>query len=284
MVYNPYAIYVHCDGAMNYDSVSSGGVGYVIVFPEVIEIETISVSIGKYVGANIERLELEAIIQGMEELLRLFKTQSNQLRKANQIILCTDRFALNDQDRTNPYRIKEWRKNNWLNHEGKPIKNSDLLDKLDKTRKKLVDSLHCRVNIEYERRKKHKPADKLAKAGKTLFSRKENIAIKGTKTAKKLYGGLTIDYKHLKPHDEIIIHIYRKEPVREEWEVLAEICKGGHKGYKVKIYTDNALASKLQRRHIYRVKIRQVFSYHIHIYSSIYDYKNKSKILNSTYE
>ncbi len=284
MVYNPYAIYVHCDGAMNYDSDSSGGVGYVIMFPEVIEIEPISASIGKYVGANIERLELEAIIQGMEEVLRLFKTQSNQLRKANQIILCTDRFALNDQDRTNPYRIKEWRKNNWHNHEGKPIKNSDLLDKLDKTRKKLVDSLHCRVNIEYERRKKHKPADKLAKAGKTLFSRKENIAIKGTKTAKKLYGGLTIDYKRLKPHDEIIIHIYRKEPVREEWEVFAEICQGEHKGYKVKIYADNALASKLKRQHIYRVKIRQVFNYHIHIYSSIYDYKNKSKILNSINE
>lgn len=284
MVYNPYAIYVHCDGAMNYDSVSSGGVGYVIVFPEVIEIETISASIGKYVGANIERLELEAIIQGMEELLRLFKTQSNQLRKANQIILCTDRFALNDQDRTNPYRIKEWRKNNWHNHEGKPIKNSDLLDKLDKTRKKLVDSLHCRVNIEYERRKKHKPADKLAKAGKTLFTRKENIAIKGTKTAKKLYSGPTIDYKHLNVHEELIIHIYRKEPVREEWEVFVEICKGEHQGYKVKIYADNALASKLQRRHIYRVKIRQVFSYHIHIYSSIYDYKNKSKILNSINE
>lgn len=284
MVYNPYAIYVHCDGAMNYDSDSSGGVGYVIMFPEVIEIEPISASIGKYVGANIERLELEAIIQGMEELLRLFKTHSKQLRKANQIILCTDRFALNDQDRTNPYRIKEWRKNNWHNHEGKPIKNSDLLDKLDKTRKKLVDNLHCRVNIEYERRKKHKPADKLAKAGKSQLTSKENIAIKGTKTARKLFDGSTVDYKRLKPNEEIIIHIYRKEPVKVEWEVFAEICKGENQGKKVKIYANDGLATRLQRQHIYRAKIRHVFRYHIHIYSNLYDYKKKSKIIISTNE
>ncbi len=282
MTYNPYAIYVHCDGAMNYDSNSSGGIGYVIIFPENIELEPITNSVGKFVGANIERLELEAIIQGMEEILRLSKKYSAQFRKANHIIITTDRFALNDEERTNPHRIRQWRKNRWHNHEGKPIKNSDLLDKLDKNRKKLVGNLHCRVNIQYERRKKNKPADKLAKAGKDFPLKKDNIAIKGTKPAKRLFEGLLIDYKKLNKKEELIIHIYRKEPVREAWEIFAEVCKGKFYGYKLKIYAEDRLASRLQRQHIYRVKIKDVLRYHINVYGQIYDYKNKTKLLNLT--
>lgn len=42
MTFNPYAIYINCDGAMDYDSKNTGGVGYVITFPDFIELETIS--------------------------------------------------------------------------------------------------------------------------------------------------------------------------------------------------------------------------------------------------
>jgi len=31
---DPHALYVYCDGAMDYDRVSSGGVGFEIVFPD----------------------------------------------------------------------------------------------------------------------------------------------------------------------------------------------------------------------------------------------------------
>ncbi|AWX43636.1 hypothetical protein HME9304_00627 [Flagellimonas maritima] len=36
------AIYIHCDGSMMYDSQSSGGIGYVIKFPEYLELEDVS--------------------------------------------------------------------------------------------------------------------------------------------------------------------------------------------------------------------------------------------------
>jgi len=96
MTFNPHAIYINCDGAMDYDSKNTGGVGYVITFPEFIELDAISESVGRYIGANIERLELQAIIQSMEEVLRLSKVHYSELRKATHIIITTDRFALQD--------------------------------------------------------------------------------------------------------------------------------------------------------------------------------------------
>jgi len=68
-MFNPYAVYVNCDGAMDYDSKNSGGVGFVITFPDFVPLEPIPISIGRYVGGNIERLELEALIQAMKETI-----------------------------------------------------------------------------------------------------------------------------------------------------------------------------------------------------------------------
>ena len=275
MSYNPHAIYVHCDGAMDYNSKSTGGVGYKIIFPDFVDLESIQESIGRYEGANIERLELEAIIQGMEEILRVFHCNKEKLRNANQIIFVTDRFALQDSDRTNPYKIKEWRNKGWHNHEGKPIKNSDLLEKLDKTRKKIRDLCYCRVEINFKPRKFNKAVDKLAKAGKTNPILKDTIAIKGTKTAKRLFSDSSIDYTQLKEKEEIIINIYRKEPVREQWEIFAEIYEGKYMGRKMKIYTDDTLAAKLQRQHKYRIRLKNVLKFHVTIYKTIHEIKDK---------
>ena len=66
---NPYALYVYCDGAMDYGPKNAGGIGLEIFFPEFVGLESIKKSIGSYEGANIERMELEAIIQGMKEVL-----------------------------------------------------------------------------------------------------------------------------------------------------------------------------------------------------------------------
>ena len=50
MAFNPHALYINCDGAMDYDSINAGGVGFVIKFPESAQLEDISVSLGKYKG------------------------------------------------------------------------------------------------------------------------------------------------------------------------------------------------------------------------------------------
>lgn len=266
---NPYALYINCDGAMDYDKTSTGGIGFVVTFPESVGLEEISESIGFYSGGNIERIEYEALIQGMLFVLELFGKYKEQLRNINQIIFISDRYALNDHERTNPYKIKAWRQNKWKNHEGKPIKNHELLDKLDKTRKKLSEQTHCRVNIEYRPRKQNKAADKLAKAGKLKGLKIDTLAKRGEKIGKRMFEGGEIKYSKLKASDIIQIHIFRKDPVQEQWEIWCELIKGENLGEKLKIYSDNQLAAKLKRRNSFEVRIKGVFAHHISIYRTI---------------
>lgn len=266
---NPYAIYVNCDGAMNYDSKNSGGVGFVIRFPETVQLDEIPVSLGIYEGANIERLEMEALIQAMNTVMKTFEMHREILKNIQQIIFVTDRFGLSDRERTNPFTIKAWRKNKWRNHEGKPIKNHELLDKLDKTRKKLSEKTYTRVNIEYSPRRQNKAADKLAKAGKTKGLINESLATKGQKIGKRKYDGAEITYRNLSAKDELHVRIFRKDPVQDEWEVWAEICDEQNNGKKFKIYVDNKLATKLKRMNEFIIKIKTIFTHHIHIYRTI---------------
>ena len=268
-VKNPHALYINCDGAMDYSKGSPGGVGFIFSFPDSVGIEDISFTKGVYIGGNIERIEYEALIQAMEHALKLFETYHDKLGNVKQIIFVTDRYALKDDERTNVYKIQTWRHNKWKNHEGKPIKNHDLLDKLDKTRRKLSQFTRTRVNIIYRPRKQNKQADKLAKKGKIEGLKNDSLAKKGEKIGKRLFDGAEIKYVKLKPRDELLIHIFRKDPVQEQWEIWAEICEGDNKGEKLKIYTDNALAGKLQRRNFYSVKLKEVFRFHTKIFKTI---------------
>ncbi|MCX6233763.1 MAG: hypothetical protein NT175_03445 [Bacteroidetes bacterium] len=276
---NPHAVYVNCDGAMDYNSENSGGVGFVITFPDSIPLEPIPISIGRYTGGNIERLELEALIQAMKKTIDVFSEYRVLLRNIKQIIFITDRFGLSESEKTSPNKIKNWRSNKWKNYEGKPIKNHKLLDELDKTRKKLSDKTYARVNIEFRPRKQNKIADKLAKSGKKEGIKTDRLSKKGEKIGKRKYDGNEINYTKLHEKKELHIHIFRKDPVQDEWEVWVEICNESNKGNKLKIYADDKLAAKLQRRNEYSVRIKSVFNHHIHIYRTI---KKLRKEMHST--
>lgn len=264
---NPYALYVFCDGAMNYDSRSTGGVGIEIRFPESLNLESIKISRGRYEGANIERLELEAILQGMNEVIKLFEEKREELRNINTIIFITDRIGL--VDITSPYRIRDWRRNRWHNYEGKAIKNSDLLDKIDKTRRKITDKISCRLRIQYRRRKFTKSADKSAKMGKKQTIAKRDIALKGLKIGKRKYDDIHVDYKLLGEKDEYVVRVFKKVPVQEQWEISVEICEGKLLGKKLNIYTDSEIERRLHRHHQYRIRIKEVFANHVIVYRTI---------------
>lgn len=273
---NPYAVYVNCDGAMDYDSKNTGGVGFMINFPDSVALDPIPISIGRYVGGNIERLELEALIQAMKKTIEVFEKHNELLRNINQIIFITDRYGLKEEEKTSSYKIREWRKNQWKNHEGKPIKNHKLLDELDKIRKKLSDKTYARVAIEYRPRKENKAADKLAKAGKKDGLVTDKLSKKGEKIGKRKFDGNEILYSKLKEKDELHVHIFRKDPVQEEWEIWVEICKDENKGNKLKIYSDDILASRLQRRNEYIIRVKKVYKHHIHIFKTIKKISKKS--------
>jgi ribonuclease HI len=120
-MHNPYAIQVHCDGAMSYDKNQTGGNGFYIEFPESIDKESISVSI-RNDKQGIHRLEMISILESIEKLLSIERNQPGILRKASSVEIYTDRYSVTDEKFLNPYRIKEWRNKRWKNHEGADIK------------------------------------------------------------------------------------------------------------------------------------------------------------------
>jgi ribonuclease HI len=267
------AIYIRCDAGMDYKPKSPGGIGVVIEFPEFINLEPIQFEYGKYLGAGIERLEIEAIIKGMEELMSLFSSLKDNLKSVTRIIVVTDRFGLSDENKTSAYAIRDWRKNKWKNFEEKSIKNQDLLDKLDKTRNKLSATTYCNVKIQFQPRRHNKVANKLSHIGKKKFIQDKSIEVKGIKQGRRKFDGEEIKYSLLKPKEEYIIHVFKKDPVSDQWEIHAEFFDGEFTGRKIKIYTDNKLERKLHRHHIYKVRIKSSYRYHIVIYKTIKEIK-----------
>jgi ribonuclease HI len=269
MPINPYAIYVYCDGSMDYNSRNTGGVGLYIKFPETVELTEITRPIGRYEGANIERLELEAISQGLDLLTDLFKQERDKLASVNKVIFVTDRIGVSDKQKTSAFRIRDWRHNNWKNFEDKPIKNSDLLDEIDKKRKKLSQFAHCSIEIIYQRRKHNRRADKAAKEGKKQAIVDKSIELKGVKIGKRLYSESDIEYKNIGENQKFIVHIFKKEPVRDEWEICADICDGKNQESKIVIYADSNIESVLHRHHKYQITVSKVYRYHVRISDDI---------------
>ena len=254
---------------MLYNSENSGGIGYIIKFPEDMGEEDISNFAGIYVESNIERLELEGIIQGMEALIKYINKGGKSLSSVSRIIVITDRFALQDSERTSPYRIRDYRKNGGKNHEGKEIKNWDLLNKLDKKRTKLSAIARKTVRIEFRRRKENKEADKLSKQARNEGVRTRKIALEGHKIGKRKFDGQEVSYTTLEVKETISINIFRKQFLKKQCEVNAELVEGSKKGQCLKIYTDFELQERLQRGNAYDVRIKHVFNHHIVIFRTI---------------
>ena len=212
---------------------------------------------------------IEALTQAMKEVINIYKKNGSLLQNINQIIFVTDRFSLSESEKTSAYKVQNWRSHHWKNFEGKPIKNHKLLDELDKTRKKLSNLARARVNIEYRPRKQNKSADKLAKKGKSGGMLIDKLAKKGEKIGRRKFDGAEIRYSKIAKDDLLSIHVFRKDPVQKEWEIWCEFCDGVLKGSKLKIYSDDILATKLKRGNEYIVRVKSVFSQHIRIFRTI---------------
>ncbi len=251
------------------DAMSSGGTGYVIKFPDDFELEDISDFHGVYQDANIERIEIQGIIEGMKGLIYWLKHNTLNFSRVSKIIIITDRYSLRDDDRTSPFKIREWRKNGGKNFEGKEVKNWDLLNNLDKIRNKLRNLTWKTVRIEYRRRKENKEADKLSKRGRKEGIPIRDIAIEGHKIGRRLFEGEEVKYSSFSPKDTIIIHVFRKRPIKQQWEINAEICSDKMKGQKLIIISDNSLQEKLQRGNIFQIRIKKVYLHHLEIYRTI---------------
>ena len=144
-----------------------------------------------------------------------------------------------------------------------------MLDKIDKTRKKVYDKTHCSARIEYVRRKFNKTADKFHEKSKEANENKKDIALKGVKLGRRKYDGIEVDYKLLQDKSEHVVHVFKKEAVREQWAISAEFCDGAFTGRKLNIYADDSVERRLHRHHQYMIKIKKVFAHHVVIYKTI---------------
>lgn len=258
---NPYVITIHCDGAMDYDSRQTGGNGFVIDFPDSMEVDPI---MGSFRNDNqgIQRLEMISIIEAMKKLLRFAKQNPGLLRKVSGVCIFTDRFRVTDGGLTNPYRIQGYRKNKWKNHEGKPIKDREILDELDKLRTKLSKEVGGRVEIKYKREKNNRVADKLSKLGKK-YADSRRIIRKNKNVSPKKFDGEEVVYSLISVGDVFCIHVYAWERVQNQIELSVEIIEGRHLGKKLRVYVDLIEKSQIHRRHFYRITVSEVFKYYI---------------------
>jgi len=251
---------------MDYKKGNPGGIGFQVRFPESLDLSPIEFSIGTYIQGNIERLEIEALIQAMKKTKEIFFDLQEDLKNVNTIIFITDRLGLGATAKTSPFRIKDWKSNGWKNHEGKPIKNHKLLAELDRERRKLAQVTRARVTIEWRRSKYNRRADKLAKTGKSIGNQSLKLKQAGEKIGRRKFEGDEIDYRRFYPNQELHLNIFRKDPVQDKWEVWAEICSGDAQGQKLKIYAEDAMALELNRGNEYRVRIKNVYNFHVEIF------------------
>jgi len=266
-MYNPHVININCDGAMDRDQRQTGGNGFCIEFPDFLNLEPISKSI-RNDGQGIHRLEMISILESMEKLLSFGKQNPGILHKVAGVNIYTDRIKVTDAELLNPYRIQEYRKNRWLNHENKPIKDKDLLDKIDKIRKKLHQEVGGIIKIEYIPEKKNKNADKLSKIGKrSLIHDKKIIKKKRVHVTRRIFDGPEIDYSLIHENDLLIVHVYIWEAVQNQFELKTEIMDGQYLGRIIRIYVAPAVKTDVHLNHCYEVKIKNVYTHHVEIES-----------------
>lgn len=264
---NSHAIHIRTDGAMDRDTGQTGGTGFVIEFPEPAEILPIHESFRRD-NQGIHRLEMIAILEGMETLIKWIDNHDWASLDCSRVIIHTDRHSITDTGLSNAWKVAGWRRNGWRNYEGKPIKDKDIISSIDKTRKKLSNRICGRVEIVYVRRKKNKKADKLSKQGKKGEARSRKIIReKNVKVAKRLFDGDEIDYGTLKIGDRLEVRVYRKDPVQKEYEIGAEISDGDLFGKRIKVYVDFMQEIDLHRHHYYEIVIDNVYKHHVRIRS-----------------
>ena len=97
------------------------------------------------------------------------------------------------------------------------------------------------------------------------------------KIGKRKYNGEEVDYKQLQEKEEYYIHVFKKQPVQDQWEISVDICEGRLLGKKMNIYGDSEIERRLHRHHEYKIKMKAVFSHHVNIYKTIKEVRNTKK-------
>ncbi len=152
-MYDPNAVKIYTDGSAM-PNPGNGGVGIVVVFPDDAEAADIEISEGYKLSTN-NRMELKAVIRAFEWL-----QQNSGTYRFTRAIIITD----SDYVHSNCGNVQYWKKDGWVNKDGKPYENTDLWNDFLRVQAKLK----LRVDITWTKGKESdvlNRVDKLAKQG-----------------------------------------------------------------------------------------------------------------------
>jgi len=152
-MYDPNAVIIYTDGSAMTNP-GSGGVGMVVVFPDHMETENYELSEGYTVSTN-NRMELKAVVRVFEWLKENLDTYN-----FTRAIIITDSSYVHG----NYSNVQYWKRDGWVNKDGKPYENQDLWNDFLRVKTKLK----LRVDIEWAKGKQSdvlNRVDKLAKLG-----------------------------------------------------------------------------------------------------------------------
>jgi len=150
-MYDPNAVKIYTDGSAM-PNPGKGGIGIVVVFPDGMEMHNYEMSEGYKLSTN-NRMELKAVVRALEWLQK-----NSSVHKFTRAIIITD----SDYVHSNHNNTKYWKKDGWVNQNGKPYENQDLWNDFLRAQAKL----NLRVDIEWTKGKKNevlKLVDSLAK-------------------------------------------------------------------------------------------------------------------------
>jgi len=244
--YNPYAAKIYIDGSAKPTNPGPAGLAGIIEYPEDLNKGSETIFEESYQISTINRMELLACIRAIEYIIKN-KTITNIF-----IIYTDSEYVVNNQN-----RVSCWRNNKWIGSDDISIKNKDLWKEFLKNRHKAS----VRIEIFWIQNKSTelvKQVDRLAKNATKKSIRKKDYGFMPGKvgTSRAVYKGVADLYPAC--GETIILHVYKKEPDSKKENIikfdLFDVDKQDFL-YRYKVFVDKKYASKLNRRHLYKVTL-----------------------------
>lgn len=245
---SPYALEINIDGSYR-PKEKKGGLAGLVTYPESFNKPSESIFALTYTPTTINQMELEACVRAL-----IYVQKNARLLGINHVVIYTDSRYVADHQ----YLCHQWKKNKWLNHDGKPISNVPIWEKFIRERRKASSLL--RVEIIWKQGKttpENLQVDALAKQASRALGGKRHPAYRNariTRTLGKvkskaiLYNG--IDTK-------INVRMYSDVHKGKYLEVRFELYDVSTKKHNAKYiaYSDPSISHLIHRGHYYKIEM-----------------------------
>ncbi len=240
---DPRELVIYTDGSALQNPGGPGGIAGVVEFPEKFATEPKIIFQEGYETTTNNRMELLGVIKSLQ-----YAATRAPAFSPMRIIIVTD----SDYVYGNLNRAFVWKKQKWVNADGRPIENHDLWEKLLQVRAKTS------ATISWQKGKTSailKMVDKAAKAAVKMAILKTDSGYKGGKVAPSKNHGGTASMFSL-PQKNAVVRLYRKQySGKGMYKVFFDFYREEESRYDGKYYayiSDKKL-SELHRQHRFRV-------------------------------